>query len=80
MVWRRGIHKYQIKNDKTKYQYGKAESTGALIVKQGPSFNTGVKPNPRVIAIMGEDVELRCKAEASPLLDMAYTWKLNGKT
>ena len=28
---------------------------------------------------MGEDVELRCKAEASPLLDMAYTWKLNGK-
>lgn len=33
-------------------------------MKQGPSFNTGVKPSPRVIATMGEDVELRCRAEA----------------
>ena len=57
---------------------GKAESHGRLVVKQGPSFQTGVKPNPRVIAVHGETVELRCKAEASPLLDMAYSWKLNG--
>jgi hypothetical protein len=59
-------------------EYGKAESTGRLIVKEGPTFNTGVKPNPRVIATLGERVELRCKAEASQMLDMAYTWKLNG--
>ena len=47
-------------------------------VKQGPTFNTGVKPNPRLIVKHGDRVELRCKAEASPLLDMAYSWRLNG--
>ena len=59
-------------------EYGKAESSGKLIVKQGPTFNTGVKPSPRVIATMGENVELRCRAEADQLLDMAYSWRLNG--
>ena len=59
-------------------EYGKAESTGKLFVKQGPTFNTGVKPNPRLIVKHGDRVELRCKAEASPLLDMAYSWRLNG--
>jgi len=68
-----GVYKCEATNE-----YGKAEANGRLKVKQGPTFNTGVKPNPRVIAIFGEEVELRCKAEASPLLDMAYTWKLNG--
>jgi hypothetical protein len=27
---------------------------------------------------MGENVELRCRAEADQLLDMAYSWRLNG--
>ena len=44
-------------------EHGKAESTGRLIVKQGPTFNTGTKPNPRVIARIGERVELRCHAK-----------------
>ncbi len=59
-------------------EYGKAESSGKLIVKEGPTFATGVKPTPRVIAVNGEDVELRCRAEADQLLDMAYSWRLNG--
>lgn len=63
---------------KIDFQYGKAESSGKLIVKQGPTFATGVKPNPRVIATVGETVELRCRADADQLLDMAYSWHLNG--
>ena len=59
-------------------EYGKAESSGYLSVKRGPTFDQGIKPNPRVIATLGEKVELRCKAEASQLLDMAYSWKMNG--
>eukprot|EP00095_Tigriopus_kingsejongensis_P002293 maker-scaffold400_size182785-snap-gene-0.21 protein:Tk02293 transcript:maker-scaffold400_size182785-snap-gene-0.21-mRNA-1 annotation:"PREDICTED: contactin-like" len=59
-------------------EYGKAESSGKIIVKLGPSFASGVKPNPRVIAASGETVELRCRAEADQFLDMAYSWRLNG--
>ena len=59
-------------------EYGKAESSGRLIVKQGPTFSSGVKPNPRVIAKIGDSVQLRCRAEADQLLDMAYSWRLNG--
>ncbi len=59
-------------------EYGKAESSGKLIVKRGPTFSSGVKPSPRVIATSGETVELRCRAEADQRLDMAYSWFLNG--
>ena len=59
-------------------EYGKAESSGKLIVKQGPTFSSGVKPYPRIIADVGDTVELRCRAEADQLLDMAYSWRLNG--
>ena len=58
-------------------KYGKAESSGRLFVKQGPTFATGVKPSPRVIATIGETVELRCRADADQQLDMAYSWMLN---
>ena len=40
----------------------------------------GEKPNPRLSVIKGDDVELRCRAEADQLLDMAYKWRLNGLT
>ena len=40
----------------------------------------GEKPNPRLSVIRGDDVELRCRAEADQLLDMAYKWRLNGLT
>ena len=62
-------------------EYGKAESSGDLFVKQGPTFQPpGEKPNPRLSVIKGDDVELRCRAEADQLLDMAYKWRLNGLT
>ncbi len=47
-------------------------------MKRGPSFASGVKPTPRVIANSGETVELRCRAVADQQLDIAYTWTLNG--
>ena len=50
--------------------------TKYLVTFQPP----GEKPNPRVSVIKGDDVELRCRAEADQLLDMAYSWKLNGLT
>ena len=59
-------------------EYGQAQSSGKLIVKQGPSFSSGVKPNPRVITTVGKNVQLKCRAEADQLLDMAYSWRLNG--
>ncbi len=58
-------------------EYGKAESSGKMIVKRGPSFATGIKPNPRIIKTLGETVELRCLAEADKMLDVAYSWTLN---
>ena len=45
-----------------------------------PPQPPGEKPNPRLTVIRGDDVELRCRAEADQLLDMAYSWKLNGLT
>jgi hypothetical protein len=47
-------------------------------VIHGPTFNTGAKPIPRLIATAGEKVDLRCAAEADPMLDVAYSWRLNG--
>ncbi|XP_040571897.1 contactin [Lepeophtheirus salmonis] len=58
-------------------EYGRAESTGRLIVKRGPSFQAGIKPKPLVIVNKGSSVNLKCKAVADPLLDMAYSWSLN---
>ena len=59
-------------------EYGKAESSGKLLVKKGPTFINGQKPNPRVITELGRSIELRCRAEADQRLDMAYSWRLNG--
>ena len=59
-------------------EYGSAESRGKLIVKRGPSFVNGQKPTPRIFKQIGQSAEIRCKAEADPHLDMAYSWRLNG--
>ena len=45
-------------------EYGKAESSGKLFVKQGPTFASAVKPTPRVIVELGDDVSLRCRADS----------------
>ena len=57
-------------------QYGNAESRGKLIVKRGPTFEE--KPSTRIFKQIGQSAEIRCRAEADPHLDMAYSWRLNG--
>jgi len=62
-------------------KYGTDKSSGLLIVKKGPTFKGpgATKPTPRVISNKGEEVVLRCAADADDILDRAYYWRLNGQ-
>ncbi|CAH0562661.1 unnamed protein product [Brassicogethes aeneus] len=57
-------------------ELGMDESKGRLIVLRGPRLVEQL--NPRIVTIVGSDIDLRCYAVTDEMLDVAYIWTHNG--
>lgn len=59
-------------------RFGSDSSTGRVIVLRGPVFIE--EPPSRILTTVGLTEQLRCRASAEGILDLAYIWKHNGIT
>ncbi|XP_065349505.1 contactin [Cloeon dipterum] len=56
--------------------HGSDESRGRLVVMRGPSFVR--EPKKRIVASYGSNIYLECSAYSEEILDLAFTWNMNG--